>query len=89
MNIEQLEKLSCLKLGQENKEKIIKSLEGIFEMMKELDNTALPVEKSIHPILTQLVEDNFSNIGIVKKEEKTLGLHIESGHFLAPKVIKK
>lgn len=89
MDIEKLEKLSCLKLAQTDKEKIVKSLEGIFDMMKSLDNIETPNQLSGLTELTHLEKDIFNSAAMVKKEEKVQGLHIESGHFLAPKVIKK
>lgn len=89
MDIEKLEKLSCLKLGDAEKEKIVKSLEGIFDMMKALDNIAPPNQVPTKQELTYLEVDTFNAAGMVKKDDKVQGLHIESGHFLAPKVIKK
>lgn len=88
MDIEKLEKLSCLHLSEDQKSAIKKSLDGVFEMMSQLEETQI---NSIHEDIkdaTQFREEDSKNIQ-VKKEERTEGLHIEDGMFLAPKVIKK
>lgn len=90
IDIKKLEQLSCLKMQEKDKEKIIQSLSGIFDMMHQLDN--VEIEESIkEPMkeLTYLEKDSFSKDFIFSKIEQVEGLHIEEQYFLAPKVIKK
>ena len=89
MDLEKLEKLSCLKIDIKNKENIQKSLDGVFEMMHSLEKLEIPILNKIEPIPTVLAEDTKTDEFMVNKEHGVSGLHLESGYFLAPKVIKK
>lgn len=83
MNIEKLEKLSCLKINQEQKKEILSSIEGVVLMLKEID--LLKVKESI------IDEENitvFRQASQIKNDSKS-GLHLEDGYFLAPKVITR
>lgn len=88
MDIEKLEKLSCLKIKEEDKSSIQKSLEGVFHMMSELDKIEMPILEKESKVKTIFREDMGKEVMIIK-EKSVEGLHLEDGFFLAPKVIKK
>jgi Asp-tRNA(Asn)/Glu-tRNA(Gln) amidotransferase C subunit len=91
MDIEKLEKLSCLKIKDSDRANIEKSLEGVFNMMSQLEKIEMFAnEKQLEKNKTTFREENFDGeISKIKTEQKIDGLHIEEGRFLAPKVIKK
>lgn len=89
MDLEKLEKLSCLKIADEHTDNIEHSLAGVFKMMQALDNLEIPNLNKIKPEITVLAEDVKTDEFMVSKENGVSGLHLESGYFLAPKVIKK
>lgn len=89
VDIKKLEQLSCLKIQEKDKEKIIQSLTGIFDMMHALDSVEIGNIKEQKKEITHLAEDTLTKEFIFSKEEEVQGLHIEDGYFLAPKVIKK
>lgn len=89
MDLEKLEKLSCLKIAAEHKENVQNSLAGVFKMMQALDTLEMPVLNKVKPTPTILAEDIKTDEFMVSKENGVSGLHLESGYFLAPKVIKK
>lgn len=89
MQLEKLEKLSCLHLDPNLKEGVKKSLQGVFEMMEQLESISMPKLLPLISEATQLVEDKYQIDNLVKKEDIDKSLHIEDGYFLAPKVIKK
>lgn len=88
MDLQKLEKLSCLKLEDHQKEGVEKSLEGVFLMMEQLEQVpVINIEKvEVHKTIfrEQSTKESF-----IKRQEKQDGLHLEDGVFLAPKVIKK
>lgn len=87
VDIKKLEKLSCLALKEEDKKSVQKSLEGVFEMMKELEALEIP---SINPTATEETVYRTEHLqNLVSRKEEIKGLHQEEGFFLAPKVIKK
>lgn len=87
IDISKLERLSCLKLEAAHRDEVINSLNGVFQMMHELVQVEVPLLPTTVPEVTALHQDEPS--GIVVKEEAVSGLHLDSGYFLAPKVIKK
>lgn len=87
VDIKKLEKLSCLALKEEDKSAVQKSLEGVFEMMEELEALQIPSTNPIAVKETIYRTENLQNI--VSRKESIEGLHQEEGFFLAPKVIKK
>jgi aspartyl/glutamyl-tRNA(Asn/Gln) amidotransferase C subunit len=90
MDITKLEKLSCLKIEEVNKESLEKSLHGIFDMMKSLEEVVIPkTTQLINYEITSLVEDKINFTNLVDKAQQVSGLNMEQGYFLAPKVIKK
>lgn len=82
MKIEKLEKLSCLKIDELQKPYILKSLEGIMSMLREVDEIEAPSVSHVKYEKTQFREAP----AIVPLKTS---LHLEDGLFLAPKVIKK
>ena len=81
-NIEQLEKLACLKLSDTQKNNLSSGMQDIIDMLKTVENEVNPNQKKITPLVTSFRNDQF--ISPVKD-----GLNItESGYFLAPKTIK-
>lgn len=87
VDIKKLEKLSCLALKEEDKSSVQKSLEGVFDMMKELEALETPSITSTSVEETVYRTENLQNL--VNRKEEIEGLHQEEGFFLAPKVIKK
>lgn len=82
-NIEQLEKLACLKLDEKQKENIADSIHDIIGMLKSIENEnvnndTLAVDKS-----TPFREEKF-----ISPSKEGLNMTAE-GYFLAPKTIKK
>lgn len=81
MDIEKLEKLSCLKIDEKQKNVLDKSLGEVLGMMHEIDSMVLSEkinldnEEKTH--FHVLESDTF------KKDD------LDGGYFLAPKVIKK
>jgi Asp-tRNA(Asn)/Glu-tRNA(Gln) amidotransferase C subunit len=90
INIEKLEKLSCLKLDENTKVKIVTSIEGVAEMISVLENTSLEHLEFIHNnVSKQKLEENYEFDTLIKRENKNDGVNLEERFFLAPKVIKK
>lgn len=91
MDLNKLEKISGLKIQDNNKDYIQKSLKGVFQMMDELNNLSsvqndnLMLKNNMNNIKENTVNDkNFININ-----NENYGINMEDGKFLAPKVIKK
>lgn len=87
VDIKKLEKLSCLNLSEEVKEDIAVSIDGVMTMIKEIEELDTPVLKFNEYKKTKLNGDEEERL--YSREDKVLGLHLEEGMFLAPKVIKK
>lgn len=87
VDIQKLEKLSCLELSEEVKEKVTNSIEGIILMIKEIEQLDMPFLKSDTYIKTDLSIDLTDRL--YAREDKVSGVHLEDSMFLAPKVIKK
>ena len=87
MDIDKLEKLSCLKISPDLRESVTKSLEGVFKMMSSLNSIEVEKPMNIHTKNTDLEKDQFENTAMVSGTVE--GLHLTDGYFLAPKVIKK
>lgn len=87
VDIKKLEKLSCLKLSEEVKEKVATSIDGVMTMIKEIEQLDTPVLKSKEYKKTDLSID--AQERLYSREEKVQGIHLEDTMFLAPKVIKK
>lgn len=87
VDIQKLEKLSCLELSEEVKEKVTNSIEGIILMIKEIEQLDMPFLKSDTYIKTDLSIDLTDRLYAI--EDKVSGVHLEDSMFLAPKVIKK
>lgn len=89
MDFKKIELLSCLKIEDSKKEQIEKSLNGVINMLNDLANINLNKEdKLLMPEITNLDKDSVSN-DLKNKNDEILGIHLNSGYFLAPKVIKK
>ena len=82
MEIEKLEKLSCLKIPESEKSYILKSLEGVMGMLHEVEELEVPEVSNIRYEKTQ-----FRQAVDIIYEKKSL--HLEDDLFLAPKVIRK
>lgn len=87
VDIKKLEKLSCLQLSEEVKEKVATSIDGVMTMIKEIEQLDTPVLKSNEYKKTDLSID--AQERLYSREDKVQGLHLEDSMFLAPKVIKK
>ena len=83
MDIEKLEKLSCLKIDEQQKQAILLSIEGVVSMLKEIDSLKVGnfIKEKRHA--TVFRQD------LPIEENSKSGLHLEYGYFLAPKVIVK
>lgn len=96
MELEKLESLSCLKIESAHRQKIMQSIEGVLDMMHQIDKLELPQTntgknqsvsvKESSDITKDLIENKS---GLVFRHETVEGLHLEQGYFLAPKVIEK
>ena len=90
MQLDKLEKLSCLKIEDSQKDGLVKSLEGVFSMMHSLEQLSLmPLEHKDSDLATQLAPARVQKDGLIKKSEDCAGIHLQEGYFLAPKAIKK
>lgn len=87
VDIKKLEKLSCLNLSEDVKEKVATSIEGVMAMIQEIEQLDTPVLKSNDYRKTSL-SVNAEEIMYDRKQD-VQGIHLEDGMFLAPKVIKK
>jgi aspartyl/glutamyl-tRNA(Asn/Gln) amidotransferase C subunit len=87
MNIEKLEKLSCLKIQDKDRKSMSDSLLGVYEMMSHLDKV-VELDNTTSSIgLTSFREEK---IVVEKVHEITVDSQEKiDGYFLSPKVIKK
>ena len=93
MNLDKLEKLSCLNIKEEDKAMYINSLDGVFDMMNSIsqidnknDNDNLLVQQQVTELHS---EEKLVASEIINRQKEYKGVHLEQGVFLAPKVIKK
>lgn len=87
VDIEKLERLSCLKLNPDIVQEITKSIQGVITMINEIEKLKNPVVKET-PYNKNILYAQ-SNEKLYSKSESVKGVHLEDGMFLAPKVIKK
>jgi len=83
MEIEKLEKLSCLKIKENYRQKVAISLDGIMSMLAEVEQIEIPLVDAPEAPLTVF------RSACADSAPDTSSLHLEEGLFLAPKVIKK
>ena len=88
MDLQKLEKLSCLKLEDHQKKEVEKSLEGVFLMMEQLELVPIISIEKVEDDKT-IFREQSTREDFIKRQERQDGLHLEDGVFLAPKVIKK
>lgn len=93
MNLDKLEKLSCLNIKEEDKAMYINSLDGVFDMMNSIsqidnknDNDNLLVQQQVTELHS---EEKLVASEMINRQKEYKGIHLEQGVFLAPKVIKK
>ena len=86
INIGKLEKLSCLKLDEKIKADILKSIEGVIDMIKEIEQLDIPDIKIGAPEKTEFSGEY--NETLYSREYKVSGTHLENKMFLSPKTIK-
>ena len=93
MNLDKLEKLSCLNIKEEDKAMYINSLDGVFDMMNSIsqidnknDNDNLLVQQQVTELYS---EEKLVASDMINRQKEYKGVHLEQGVFLAPKVIKK
>ena len=93
MNLDKLEKLSCLNIKEEDKAMYINSLDGVFDMMNSIsqidnknDNDNLLVQQQVTELDS---EEKLVASEMINRQKEYKGVHLEQGVFLAPKVIKK
>ena len=93
MNLDKLEKLSCLNIKEEDKAMYINSLDGVFDMMNSIsqidnknDNDNLLVQQQVTELHS---EEKLVASEMINRQKEYKGVHLEQGVFLAPKVIKK
>lgn len=103
MDLEKLEYLSCLKIESAHRQKIMQSIEGVLEMMHQIDKLELSQNQTSQNQLLSTKESSdiakemdteFKSMvenksELVSRHEIAEGLHLEQGYFLAPKVIEK
>lgn len=87
VDIKKLEKLSCLSLSEDAKEKVATSIDGVMNMIQEIEKMDMPVLKSNDYRKTDLSVDATEKL--YSREKEVQGVHLEDSMFLAPKVIKK
>ena len=89
VDLKQLESLSCLKISDDQKDKMISSINDVFGMLHAIDNVDVPKQST--PLLnpTKLVADAVDDTFVFNKNEKTNGINSQDGLFLAPKVLNK
>lgn len=89
MDIDKLQKLGCLCLDEQVKDKMKESIESVMEMMQSISQIPSPEGVKDELSLTHLAEDKTSNENVIMKNDETNGLHMQDGLFLAPKTIRK
>jgi Asp-tRNA(Asn)/Glu-tRNA(Gln) amidotransferase C subunit len=98
MDLEKLAKLSCLDIKEEDRAYFSNSLADVVEIMDKvagLDCNTTNDNLTQTVIFDSLDEDTISESThlkestLIDREEKYMGIHLEQGVFLAPKVIKK
>lgn len=93
MDLEKLEKLSCLKIDKQHTQSMEKSLQGVIEMMQSVtmlsakDFDEKSVELFAQKSTNFRMEDALGELA--SKEQPAQSLHVQEGYFLAPKVVKK
>ena len=80
MEIEKLEKLSCLKINDVAKPALMASLQGVMHMLHEIDSIKSPKVENQDLLLTTFREEGGQTLSTLESVD---------GLFLAPKVIKK
>ena len=97
MNLEKLEKLSCLQINEEDKHFFEESLSEVFDMMDNIANvpTGNQNDNIIHNTDINYnsslnSNEKFSNDNTTLNRDKEYeGIQLTDGLFLAPKVISK
>lgn len=86
MDIEKLEKLSCLKLSANDREKISESIEGVWSLLHQLENVATPevIVQEKKPTIFVEREDIIVDITM-----PIAGIKAIEGKFEAPRVVRK
>lgn len=80
--LKNLEKLGCLSLTNEQREKIYASIQDTFQLLKSVENIQAEEYQ-----LSSNGTTPFRNSEFTSPDKN--GLNIEDGYFLAPKTVKK
>lgn len=89
LEIEKLEKLSCLSIPEIDKEPIKKSIEEVFEMLHKIDRVNIDNKNEKENKPTSLSKDEINNEYLFDKTKPSESVNIQDSFFLAPKVISK
>ncbi len=89
IDLKKLEELSCLRLPKDKEEDMSKSIQGVFEMLHEIDKVEVNHINSNSNSPSILADDVVNNEYLFDKNVENDSLNIEDGFFLAPKVISK
>lgn len=89
VDLSKLESLSCLKVSEALKPEMIKSIEGVFVMLHEIDKVNVDNFNFNSNSPTILAEDKVNETYLFDKTKQNDSVNIQDGFFLAPKVISK
>lgn len=89
IDLKQLESLSCLKIDDAQKENMISSIQGVFQMLHSIDSVTVEKQPLAIQNPTPLAADKVDNTFTFNKNQNIKGIHLDSGLFLAPKVLSK
>lgn len=89
LEIEKLEKLSCLSIPESDKQSIKNSIEEVFEMLHKIDRVNIDNKNEKENKPTLLSKDEINNEYLFDKTKPSESVNIQDSFFLAPKVISK
>jgi aspartyl-tRNA(Asn)/glutamyl-tRNA(Gln) amidotransferase subunit C len=89
IDLSKLESLSCLKVPEELKEEMLKSINEVFGMLHEIDKFKVDNINYNSNSPTLLAEDTVNDNYLFDKTKNNASVNIQDGFFLAPKVISK
>lgn len=89
IDIEKLEALSCLKIDDSKKSRMIDDINGVVDMLHSIDQINVASLPENHNNPTQLANDVVNGEYCFDKTKESKSVNIQDGVFLAPKVISK
>lgn len=88
IDLKKLEELSCLHLPEDKEDSMLKSIQGVVDMLNEIEQVNVNSNQENFNNPTNLAEDQVNDNFSFEKSKPNLSVNIQDGFFLAPKVIK-